>query len=474
MAQTHPDLAARRLNWQTLVAKCRSARCSASSSYKKIQQQMLAKQIPPGSSVLHVGCGTGDLLPVLGAKKAVGIETSFPMYTFTRKRNPDFKIIESHLDAFRVDEQFDYIIADDVLLDCFDVDEFLRCIKNASHEKTRIIISHYSQLWRPVLKLLRFLRLARPRFGSTWFSPEDLRAALARNGFEIISTNPEVLLPLDLPLLSDIANRFFARLPIFRIFCLHNIFIVRPKEMAGDTLLSVSVIVPAKNEAGNISRLMKEIPDMGSGTEVIFVEGNSADDTYAVLEKAVREKRNSRVKLIRQPGKGKGDAVRAGFAKASGDILMILDADLTVPAESLPLFYSVVASGHADFANGTRLVYGMDDRAMQFLNLLANHFFAKAFTYLLGQPIRDTLCGTKVFRRELYNKIVANRDYFGDFDPFGDFDLLFGAARLHAKIANVPVRYRERVYGTTNISRFRHGILLFQMLFVAATKLKFY
>jgi glycosyltransferase involved in cell wall biosynthesis len=179
------------------------------------------------------------------------------------------------------------------------------------------------------------------------------------------------------------------------------------------------------------------------------------------------------VRLIRQPGKGKGDAVRAGFAQAKGDILMILDADLTVPAEMLPRFYEVISSGYADFANGTRLVYRMDGRAMQFLNLLANHFFAWAFSYVLGQSVRDTLCGTKVMRRSLYERIAANRSYFGNFDPFGDFDLLFGAARLSAKIADVPIRYRERVYGETNISRFRHGLMLFRMLGVAAVKLKF-
>jgi glycosyltransferase involved in cell wall biosynthesis len=218
---------------------------------------------------------------------------------------------------------------------------------------------------------------------------------------------------------------------------------------------------------------MREIPTMGAWTEVIFVEGNSSDDTWDVLERAVRQQNDSLVRLIRQPGKGKGDAVRAGFAQARGDILMILDADLTVPAEMLPRFYDIVASGHADFANGTRLVYGMDGGAMQFLNLIANHFFAKAFSFVLGQPVRDTLCGTKVLRRTIYEKIAANRAYFGDFDPFGDFDLLFGAARLHAKIADVPVRYRARVYGETNISRFRHGLLLFQMLGVAARKLKF-
>jgi glycosyltransferase involved in cell wall biosynthesis len=235
----------------------------------------------------------------------------------------------------------------------------------------------------------------------------------------------------------------------------------------------VTVLVPARNEAGNIERILAEVPEMGAFTELIFVEGNSTDNTWAVLEKAVAERKCPNVRLLKQPGKGKGDAVRHGFAAARGDILMILDADLTVPAEMLPRFYNAVASGHAEFANGTRLVYRMDEKAMQFLNLLANHFFAHAFTFVLSQPVRDTLCGTKALSRRSYEKIVAQREYFGDFDPFGDFDLLFGAARLGLRIRDIPIRYRERVYGETNISRFRHGIMLFRMLWIAALKLKF-
>jgi len=465
----------RKRQWHASVANCRGSRWSGPSAFRKVQQRMLVQRIPAGASILHVGCGRGDLLAALNPKRAAGVEPSAKLAAQARQRHTELEIIESSLEAFRVQGHFDYILVDDVLLDCFDVDDLLYCIKKAAHWDTRILITNVSKLWRPILKLLCFLGLAKTRFGDTWFSPEDLRSALARNSFEVISASPEVLLPVDIPVLSTLANRIFARLPGFRAFCLHHVLIARinGQPQPAQEKPSVSVVVPARNESGNIPRLMKEIPKMGRWTEVIFVEGNSTDDTYAVLEKAVKERGDPKVRLIKQRGKGKGDAVRAGFAQAKGDILMILDADLTVPAETLPKFYNVVASGHTDFANGTRLVYGMDDRAMQFLNLLANHFFAHAFTFVLGQPIRDTLCGTKVLRRQLYEKIVANRSYFGDFDPFGDFDLLFGAARLHAKITDVPVRYFERVYGTTNISRFRHGLLLFSMLWIAARRLKF-
>jgi glycosyltransferase involved in cell wall biosynthesis len=171
-------------------------------------------------------------------------------------------------------------------------------------------------------------------------------------------------------------------------------------------------------------------------------------------------------------GIGKGDAVRKGFAAATGDVLMILDADLTVPPEDLPKFFEALTSGKGEFINGTRLVYPMERQAMRTLNHLGNKFFSLAFTWLLEQRFRDTLCGTKVLFRRDYERIAANRHYFGDFDPFGDFDLIFGASRLNLRIVEVPVRYRERTYGVTNISRFRHGWLLLRMCLVAFRKLK--
>jgi SAM-dependent methyltransferase len=467
------DFEERRSHWHAAVASSRSERVDSSSRYKRVLWKLLERLIPAGSSILHVGCGSGDVLAMLRPSQAVGIEPSPALAAEGRRRHPNLEILEQPVDDFSARRHFDYIIVSDILVDCFDVDELLECVATAADASSRIVVTNYSQLWRPLLRCARFLGLAQPRFGTTWFSPDDLRAALERKGFQIITTSPEVLMPIEIPLLSGFMNRFLARLPIFRALCLHHTIIARLAPRPREPNESVTVIVPARNEAGNVPRLMREIPTMGAWTEVIFVEGNSTDDTWDVLERAVQQRNDPLVRLIRQPGKGKGDAVRAGFAQARGDILMILDADLTVPAEMLPRFYDIVASGHADFANGTRLVYGMDGGAMQFLNLIANHFFAKAFSFVLGQPVRDTLCGTKVLRRTVYEQIAANRAYFGDFDPFGDFDLLFGAARLHAKIADVPVRYRARVYGETNISRFRHGLLLFQMLGVAARKLKF-
>ena len=324
------------------------------------------------------------------------------------------------------------------------------------------------------------LGLAQPVLYQNWLTVEDLSGLLGLAGWETINTKPEILFPLSVPFLAALANRVLVKLPFFRTFALTNFIVARPRQLpqrsGAEARLgapTVSVVVPARNEAGNIEQIFARVPELGGGTELIFVEGHSQDDTYAAIERAMAANPGRNCKLWQQTGAGKGDAVRLGFAEASGDILMILDADLTVPPEDLPRFYQALSEGNGEFINGVRLVYPMEDGAMRFANLLGNKFFSLAFSALLGQPIKDTLCGTKVLYRRDYERLTANRAYFGDFDPFGDFDLLFGAAKLNLKITEIPVRYRERTYGTTNIQRWRHGWLLLKMVLFAAGRIKF-
>jgi glycosyltransferase involved in cell wall biosynthesis len=286
------------------------------------------------------------------------------------------------------------------------------------------------------------------------------------------------LFPVNIPFMSYIFNKYLAGLPFLRKLCITNYVISKPLPLLSadeyTVKYSVSVVVPARNEAGNIENLILRIPHMGSHTEIIFVEGHSTDNTWKTIQE-IAEKYGSThdIKIARQDGKGKGDAVRKGFEMARGDILIILDADLTVPPEDLPKFYDALASGMGEFINGSRLVYNMDAKAMRFLNLLGNKFFSMMFTWLLDQRFKDTLCGTKALFRKDYEHLKNGRAFFGDFDPFGDFDLIFGASKLNLKIIEVPIRYRERTYGRTNISRFRHGLLLLKMCAFAAKKIKF-
>jgi glycosyltransferase involved in cell wall biosynthesis len=298
-----------------------------------------------------------------------------------------------------------------------------------------------------------------------------------------------------MPGVRQLCNKWLVKLWPFRVAALTNFMMARP--MAGAAARSkqdphpnplpeyqergqevsreptVTVVVPARNESGNIANIFARVPEMGGGTELIFVEGHSSDDTFAAIERHAAMNPQRKTKIFRQTGKGKGDAVRLGYANATGDILMILDADLTVTPEDLPRFYDAIRAGRGEFINGVRLVYPMERHAMRLLNLAGNKFFSFTFSWLLGQPIKDTLCGTKVMWRADYEKLAANRAYFGDFDPFGDFDLLFGAAKMSLKMVDMPIRYRERTYGTTNIQRWRHGWLLLKMSAFAAGKIKF-
>jgi hypothetical protein len=335
---------------------------------------------------------------------------------------------------------------------------------------TRLILNFYSHLWQLPLGLAQSFGLANPLQDQNWLTREDINGMLNLAGFEVIRATQEVLWPLPL---GGLCNRFLVRFWPFTGLALSNIVIARPLPERVKKEPSVSVIVPARNESGNIKAIFERTPKMGCETELVFVEGHSKDNTYEAIEREIANHSGTRSLLLRQLGIGKADAVRLGFAKASGDILMILDADLTVPPEDLPRFYEAIVSGKGEFINGVRLVYPMEQEAMRTLNFLGNKFFSLAFSWLLGQSIKDTLCGTKVLWRKDYEMIAANRSYFGDFDPFGDYDLIFGAARINRKIVDLPIRYRERTYGTTNISRWKHGMLLTRMVVFASRRIKF-
>jgi len=311
---------------------------------------------------------------------------------------------------------------------------------------------------------------------SNWLSHEDVNNLLLLSDFEIVHIESRVLFPLYFPLLSDLINRYISPLPFFREFNLINIVIARPVPVAPalSPQSSVSVVVAARNEEGNIENIIKRLPQMGPDDELIIIEGNSTDNTWQKIQEVYEKNKNRlNIQIGQQEGRGKGDAVRKGFEMAQKDILMILDADLTVPPEDLPKFYKAIVAGYGEYINGSRLVYPMDKKAMRFFNIVGNKFFAIAFSFVLGQRFKDTLCGTKVITKKNYQKLAAHREYFGNFDPFGDFDLIFGSARMCLKIIELPVSYRERAYGETNISRWSHGLILLKMLFLAARKIKF-
>lgn len=429
--------------------------------------------VSPGQRVLELGCGEGDLLAALAPSTGVGVDFSPEMVRRARARHPQLRFVGGDVHALPLDEPFDVVILSDLVNELWDVQAVFEQLRRVTLPSSRIVLNSYSRLWEVPLWAGERLGLKKPSLDQNWLTVEDTAGLLNLAGFEVVRHWPEILWPLATPPFDFVANRWLGKLPPFKHLALTNFIVARPQPTPRPARPTVSVVVPARNEAGNIAAIFDRTPELGAGTELLFVEGHSKDDTYETITREIAAHPARRATLLRQTGVGKGDAVRLGFGAATGDVLMILDADLTVPPEDLPRFYDALVSGRGDFVNGVRLVYPMEEKAMRLLNLLGNKFFSLAFSWLLGQPIKDTLCGTKVLWREDYERIAANRGYFGDFDPFGDFDLIFGAARFNLKIVDLPIRYQERTYGTTNIHRWRHGVLLFQMLANASRRLKF-
>ncbi len=465
---------ARRHHWNKVACELESS-TGWGGYYHRRLIQIYQSLVAPGQAVLELGCGRGDLLAALKPATGVGVDFSEEMIRAASQRHPHLRFVRADAHELHLGNGFDVIILSDLVNDLWDVQTVFHQVRQLAAPRGRILINAYSRLWEPLLKAAQRLHLAKPTLYQNWLTVEDITGLLNLADCEVIKRGQEILWPLSTLLLSDVCNRFLVKLWPFRHFALTNIVIARPRSQPKYSAKrpSVSVIVPARNEAGNIADIFARMPEMGAGTELVFVEGHSRDNTYAAIEAAIAAHPERSCQLMRQAGVGKGDAVRLGFARARGEMLMILDADLTVPPEDLPRFYEALRSGMGEFINGVRLVYPMEREAMRFLNLLGNKFFSLAFSWLLDQPIKDTLCGTKVLWKRDYEAIAANRSYFGDFDPFGDFDLIFGAVKLNLKLTDLPIRYRDRTYGTTNIDRWAHGWLLLKMVTFAAKRLKF-
>lgn len=462
-------------HWDKIACYMDSKRGFSEAYHKRIED-IYKFLIPPGLRVLEIGCGQGDLLAAVKPAVGIGADFSKEMVRRAKKCYPGFQFVNTDAQEIgNLNETFDIIILSDLVNDLWDVRNVLKELKKISIQRTRLIFNFFSNLWEYPLRAVRRLGLATPLKPQNWLTVEDMKNFCYLADMEVISSWDDILLPLHIPILSNLANCYLVKMWPWKFGALTHFLIARPLSQQHQVCKKpmVSVIIPARNEADNINDIFARVPGMGSGTELIFVEGNSTDDTYFVIEQAIKEHPEKNCKLFKQKGVGKGDAVKLGFAEASGEVLIILDADITVPPEYLPDFVEVLTSNKAEFVNGVRLVYPMETNAMYFINLAGNKFFSLAFSWLLRQSIKDTLCGTKALWKSDYELIAANRSYFGDFDPFGDFDLLFGAAKLNLKIVDLPIRYRERTYGTTNISRWKHGLLLLKMVIFAARRIKF-
>jgi SAM-dependent methyltransferase len=432
--------------------------------------------VRPGQRILDLGCGTGRLLAGLRPSEGIGVDFSPAMIEVARAAHPDLEFqvgdVEDPTTLDRLDGPFDVIVLSDTVGSLEDCQQTFAALHRLCTPATRVLVAYYSNLWEPILLVAQKLGHQMPQREQNWLSLRELAGILQLADFEVVRTDCRQIIPKRLGGIGPFMNRFVGTLPAVRSLALRSYIVARPAREPPVSAPSATVVVPCRNEAGNIAPAVERIPRYCDDIEIVFVEGHSRDETLSEIARVIEKHPELDIKVVQQDGEGKGDAVRKGFDVARGDVLMILDADLTTPPEDLPKFYESVVAGRGELVMGSRLIYPMEKDAMRVLNTIGNKVFSLLFTWLLNQRITDTLCGTKVLTRTNYDRIKDNRQYFGDFDPFGDFDLIFGAAKLNLKILEIPVRYRARVYGSTQISRFRHGWLLLRMVLVAYRKLK--
>jgi len=466
---------------------------SRNAFYHSAVEQRVRDLIPAGSSVLELGCGTGNLLAAIKPSRGVGVDISTRMVEIARDKYPQLRFEVGDAESLGIDEKFDFVVASDLIGELGDINAMFDSFRRVSHASSKLILSFHSPTLEGILRLAQRTGAAMEPVRQNWVNVDTARSLLALSDLRVVSENHSLLIPVPIPFVTSAANRLLSGRRAFKYFDLLNLLVAEAVPNPSEPRpLRCSVVIPCRNELGNVDAAIERMPDLGPDTEIIFVDGASTDGTKERIEEKIERYRGTKdIKLILQMpeadyGKqkdhpdaptvmlklGKGDAVRKGFDAAQGDVLMILDADLTVPPEDLPRFLRPIATGKGRFINGTRLVYPMEDRAMKFVNYVGNWFFSLLFTWLLEQSVHDTLCGTKVLLKSDYEQIKANRKYFGDFDPFGDFDLLFGAARLGIPIVEVPIRYRRRLAGVSKVRVSRHGWLLVGMSLVAFRRLK--
>ena len=426
------------------------------------------------NSVLEIGCGNGDLLNSVKPKYGVGIDTSKKFIDLAKDKYTNLNFYCDSIETLQLDYKFGYIILSGLIGDINDIENFLIQLKKFCNNDTKIIISYYNKIWEPILKLAEIFKLKTIQPVQNWISKNDINNFFYLSDYEVIKHYNKIIFPISIPLLSSFLNIFIANLPFLRSLCLLSFVNVKLKSESNmSNELTTSIIVPAKNEKGNIENLVKRVTKFPHKYELIFIEGNSTDDTFEEMKRIKELFKDIKIKIIVQSGKGKGNAVREGFEVANGDVLMILDSDLSVSPEDLQKFYNAIINNKGGLINGSRFVYPKEKEAMRFLNMIGNIFFSKILSFAIDQKITDSLCGTKVLKKNDYIKIKNNRSYFGDFDPFGDFDLIFGSSKIGLKIIDIPVRYQNRKYGKTQISRFTHGWLLVKMTLFALRKIKF-
>ena len=466
------DMREARRAFQDGVAPERDDRIRSNKYFYDGLKRLLQFIVEPGKRVLAVRCQTGHLLASVEPSYGVGVEIGEVMVARAAEQHPGLHFVRCDPEKLALGEKFDYILFEHI----FDTVDILRAFESLREHctpDTRLIIFNYNQLWEPILELASKAGLRSKFVEPNWVSENDIRGFLKLAGFRPVRIHRRFLFPKWIPLLSWLLNGFLARLPGVRRLCLMQIMVARPlPEPMREEDVTVSVVVPCRNERGNVQLAVQRIPDMGKGTEILFCDDQSSDGTAEEVRYIQRQYPDRNIRLVAGPGICKAENVWTGFRAARGDVLMILDADLSVMPEELPMFLRALVSHQGDFVNGSRLIYPVQRNAMKFPNMVGNKLFGLLFSFLLDQRIKDTLCGTKVLWRKDWLRLEKDLGSWGIKDLWGDYELLFGASKLHLEIVEVPVHYQERIHGVTKMTKvFRNGLRMLRICWWAWRRL---
>ncbi len=408
---------------------------------------------PPDGNVLEVGAGTGDLLASVPAAHAVGLNLSKRLNELASAKHPLLDLRTFEIDHISLPDGFtaDHVVMVNMLDHVHDIWELVESLQPHLGEHSLLLLTTTNPLWAPVMRLGGRLGWRVPDSPRNYLTSRDIASVLALQGIDVVESGFLLPAPKRVPVVADLLNLIVPDVPVLRYASSVQYLAARVRCVRRP--LSVSVVIPCHNEEGNIAECIARTPDFGRSTEVVVVDDGSRDETRAVVRSVMQ--RDPRVRLVAyDTNHGKANAVRAGFDAATGDVLMILDADMTVAPEDLPKFLKPLQDGTADFVNGTRLVYPMAGQAMPLANFLGNKAFCFLTSWALRQRVSDTLCGTKALFRADYEKLpIVGKD------RWGDFDLLFGAARSRLRILEIPVHYGDRKSGDSKMNVRRDGWL---------------
>jgi len=331
---------------------------------------------------------------------------------------------------------------------------FFDKLDSSLNEEAKVIVSYYSKIWKPFFFIFSLFGLIRNYKNSLFFSKDTLEIFLRTGNFEISKKIPNYFIPFNIPIINKFLSILINFLPFLDNLSVTKVFYLRKKNYKKRQNKKISLIIPCKNEQGNILNIVTDAKkELIIPYEIIFVDDKSSDNTFQIIIDCKKKFSDVDIQVTKGPGKGKSLAVNEGIKIATGYYSIIFDADMTVNMKDINVFYNAISNGNADIINGSRLVYKPYTGAMRYLNFLGNKFFSKLSSFITGELITDTLCGSKCFITKDFKIFNEFKDNNNINDIWGDFNILYSSNFYGLKCIDLPVRYYERVEGETKMKK---------------------